>query len=745
MADRNDKMTYSYDEAPPTEREKEAEIVEMEQERKEEEFETLDGDELTRLRDLNSKVWKYYKRAKESRRKFDWEWMVRELYVRGYHFARYNRGTNTITFATRTGVRIPINLTWAHLRAVRNQVTSFRPKWEVMPNVTTESAIENARYSGKILDYVHKKSQVKRKLKEVLTDALLKSIGIWEITMDDNKNIVINATDPFDLYIDPNCITSDINDPEWGAMYVVKTFSKPIDEIKNDPKYKNTWQITTGDNEDATAEYKRFMLQVVRWKTASRQQDDDSKMLYEAWFREYQDDGTYKLRVVTTAEGCEFPIRNELTDEKNYPWEVMQGDISPNSLYGESWAKHVIPINRVMDALESHIFEYNHFYARGRYVIDKNSGVRIIVNQHGQIIEKNRGSTVTSLPINPLPSAPQMQIQNFRTYLEDISGAHDVSLGRLPTGIRSGTGIAELRQADATNQDDLVDNLEDFMTRTGSRILELISRNWTTSKLITTTGLGGQPEYFMAIGDRASKMRKKKEYTFGSMRLPLAVIGSDFEVNVQVGSWLAYTKEARQEKLKELYRLGAIDQETLLMHLEFGDIEGIMQRTRTERLLDMRANRPSASLERMGVPEEMTDEELALAENELMMEGKEQPVEPDDDHEVHLSVHREHINDPEFGELIRAHMNEHVSLQKWISQAPQIPPQGMEGESGAAPGGAAPAPGGAPMDEQQMIADMLAGGNQMPAENAPGNVLPPVIRLPRGIPDVGGGTPPLPM
>src|SRR3990167_10741009 len=74
----------------------------------------------------------------EARRKVDWEWLVRILYVRGYHFARYNRGTNTVVFSTKTGVRIPINLVGAHLRGVRNQVTNFQPKWEVLPKITTE-------------------------------------------------------------------------------------------------------------------------------------------------------------------------------------------------------------------------------------------------------------------------------------------------------------------------------------------------------------------------------------------------------------------------------------------------------------------------------------------------------------------------------------------------------------------------------------------------------------------------------
>ena len=124
-----------------------------------------------------------------------------------------------------------------------------------------------------------------------------------------------------------------------------------------------------------------------------------------------------------------------------------------------------------------------------------------------------------------------------------------------------------------------------------------------------------------------------------------------------------------QEKLKELFRLGAIDQRTYLEYSEFGDIDAIIKRTRDEVILQARTGQPSQALGReYGI--EMDDESLALSENELMLEGEDQPVEPDDDHDVHLAVHQEHGKN----DLVRAHMNEHVNWQRWrqnISARPE--------------------------------------------------------------------------
>lgn len=644
--------------------------------------------------------------AVENRRKYDWEWLVRNLYIRGYHFARYNRTSNTVTFSSRTGVRIPINLISAHMRGVRNQVTSFQPKWEVLPKVTSESAFENAKYSGKVLDYIYDKAQIRRKIKEVVNDALWSSVGIWQFDVDDEKNVVINRVDPYDFYVDPNIKSPNLNDPEQGAEFVDKVIQMPLDAVRKNKNYENTDELQA-DNITASAQYKQFLMQVTRQQFGSKSAENQTVLMHETWMRERQEDGKIKMRVIHWVDHLLRPLSNQLLDTSEYPFEIFQGDITPGELYGESWVKDLIPINRAIDALESHIFEYNHIFARGRFVIDKNSGVRVILNQHGQIIEKNRGAQVTNLPINPLPPSPGEQIARFVRYLEDKSGVHDVSFGRLPGALRSGTAIAELKQADATNQADLVDNLEDFLSRAGRKILRLVGENWSTSKLISVTALGGKPEYFMAAGETSPLSKKKKnKFTFGEMELPLAIIGVDNEVRVQVGSWLAYTKEAREEKLKELFRLGAIDQQTYLLHAEFADIDGIIERTQSEALLQASRGQPNQVLqEQYGV--NLSDEEIALAENELLEEGVDQPVHPGDNHQVHIMIHQEKQDNP----MVRAHLNEHIKLARWLTQMnlqPEMPVPGQE--PGIFPMAPPTGPGAPPF---QSNVDMIQGGGAM--------------------------------
>lgn len=661
--------------------------------------------------------------AKEVRQKTDWEWTVRNLFIRGYHFASYNRSTNTVTFSTRTGVRIPVNLIKAHMRGVRNQVTSFRPKWEVGPDLPTEQSRENAKYSGKILDSIYETGNIKRKIKDLVNDSLWSSIGIWElgISEDKKKDIVITSVDPFEWYIDPNTRSPDLNDPVDGAEFVLKSVLRPLEAIKKNPKYKHLENLEEleADSRTSESDYKRFLDQVRSRSEERAQKDNETKIVNEMYLRERDENGKIQIRVVTFVDGVDDPLQNEIIGDE-YPFEIFQGEVNPRSVYSESWIKDLIPINRVINALESHIFEYNHLFAKGRFVIDKNSGVRLIVNQHGQIIEKNRGSQVNALPVPPLPSTPFDQLASMRRNFEDLSGVHDVSLGRIPTAAKSGVAIAELKQADSTNQGDLVDNLEDFLSRVGRRILKIASKNWTTAKLISVTGYGAEPELFVAISQDRIKDRMKRTYTVGSTNLPLAVIGADNQVTVKIGSWLAYTKQARQEQLKELYRIGAIDAQTLLEHLEFGEIDTILERTRREQILSIRGQQPSRSVERQfGI--ELDERSIAMSENELMLEGNNMPVKPEDDHDVHLAEHITVQNNKEYGDIVRVHMQEHVNMKRWLAKM-QSQPLPAEGEAGGAPqgaGGAPPIPAVQPMPPIIGAGAATTTGGMVPATPQP--------------------------
>lgn len=644
-------------------------------------FDSVKQSEEDLLRSCKEK----FRVAADARKRFDWEWLSRDLFRRGYMFSKYNSQNKTVVMTSTNTTRIPINLTASAMRSIRNQVIAFQPKWEVLPTNADEQSKLNAKYSGKTLDFVFLQKRLRKMIKETVTQGLLFSVGgawqtIWdsELANDDGSKgwIQIWLTDPFDFYVDPNC-TDGLTFSD--AEYVIKAVRKPIVEVKNNPNYKNTDKIIHGEERLAVSESKQFLLQALRSNASAstREGDTETIILKEGEFKERGKDGKIRTRIVTWVDGVSLPLQNKIINVPDYSYRMYQADINPLEIYGEGWARHVIPINRVLNALESSIFDYNYKYAKGRLVVDKNAGIRVITNEHGSIIEKNRGTDVHSLPLQPLPNDAESQIGRLRMYFEDISGVHDASLGRIPSGVKSGIGIAELKQADATNQADLSDALADFLIEVGKKVLKEISLNLKFPQLVKSTDITGKADYFAIIGEKAASGRKSK-VRIGKQDYPLVVIAENNTIRVTIGSWLAYSKAQRQQELKDLYSTGVIDQRTLLENLEFGDVDMVIERTKKEALLKKRRDLQST------VSNEVTEEELAIAENELMLEGNPNVMaQPQDDHEVHLIVHEEAKDN----KLVAMHIQEHLMLsQKKEETAGVIPPPvvGQAPNAGAA-------------------------------------------------------------
>lgn len=600
--------------------------------------------------------------AKNARRKYDREWLSRDLFRRGYQFVSNNQRTGSITMSSKANSKIPVNLTWAFARSIKNQVTSFKPKWEVLPEFKGKKSESNARLAGKTLDHIFKINNLTKLVKDAVTQGLFFSVGgpfetYWDEDFDNGKNqprgeVRIRLHDPYDIYFDPNA--TDLEE----ASFVIKAVRTDIDKIKTDPRYKDKIRdsVTGGTLKRAESEYKQFLIQTIQ---DSQQQtvDNETTILYELQEKTFDDDGNVKIEVLTWTNEIPEPLRFETIDQEYYDMEIFQADMNPLEMYGESWSRHVIAMNRVYNALESSMFDYHYRFAKGRLVIDKNSGVRAIVNEHGSIIEKNRGAEVKGLPITPLPSSFEQQLARTRTNMEDIAGVHDATLGRVPSAIKSGIGIAELKQSDSTNQDDLVQNLEECLMRLGDKVLKKVAKHYDTPRVKKVVGTGRLVEHFAVVGEGFIAEDKEK-WTIGEEKYPLAQIAYNNELSVSIGSWLAYTKEGRQKVLLDMAEAGLIDKETVLKYFEFPDIQDIVDKTRVEALVEMKRK------EAPEMPSGISQEQLALAENEMLMEGSPVPVDPEtDDHELHIAIHTSIIED-ENKKQIMSHVQEHRRAQK---------------------------------------------------------------------------------
>lgn len=634
--------------------------------------------------------------------------MVRDLFRRGYQFSRYQPTTQTVILASRQSAKIPINITLAQMRSIRNQVTSFRPKFECLPRNTTTESSTQARYAGKMLDYLFDHLNLKKKIKETVIQGLMFSVGgPWQIVYDEEKKEVkVWLIDPFDFYFDP--LAEELDEAE----YCIKAVRRPLGEIVYNQDYNKLArkEVTGGEARLAVSEYKQFMLQALKTVSQYSRDESPSVILFEGYFRVRDEDtGKAHLRKVIWTDQNTIPLAYEDLDTDEYDFAMYQADLNPKEIYGEGWMKHVMPLNRALNSLESSVFDYNYKVAKGRIVVDRDSGVRAIHNQHGEIISKNRGAEVRALDMPALPVATGAQIDRIMRYMEDVGGAHDASLGRVPAGVKSGVGVAELKQADATSQDDLVDNLEDFLEIVAKKMLKKIALNYKAPQVVSDLGYRDQDaKYFAVVGSSYTSKNKDKiaghenQVKIGPDWFDIAKLAEDNNVRVTIGSWLGYTKEMMQEKTLKLLQLGAINQATFLRLWEFGDVNQIVEQTRIEQLFKSHLGQQNNGVKKVD----------PQVENDMMvLEGKPIMPDPHDDHWVHVAIHQQALGRGR-DDLVGKHIQMHLMYEN------QLPDMG-EGDTAAPQQPDQSAVDGQDQGRQQQVQGQQGGGQPVQASQLP--------------------------
>ena len=559
--------------------------------------------------------------AKKDRQKFDWNWYLYDNFYKGNHYIQFNKRTGQIIIPPmqKGQVRVTVNKAYSICRAIRNFATSYRPKWEVQADSTTEEEVNNSVKSSETLDFYYNHLKIAKLTKGGVLYALKYGIFYFQYGWDDEAVGLDNQMgeakvwirDPFDVYPDPAGVaTGDIQ----NCRFIDIATSTPVQEIVNNPNYridkeKLTMESINADDKRAASDFKQMIIMSQYSSNFSGSKELGTKILHETWYKkrvktqfkvnEKDEKGEAiekeesiwdtEVWIATWIDGV--LLRNEKTEFDKYNLIPCSSDNNPNELYGEGYIKHLVPIMKVLNRLESQILEYNNLVNRGRILAEKGHGIKKVTNENGEIVEHATGKSVQYW--NPQGLAPDIyrQIDRMNAYLDDISGVQEAFMGRVPEGIKAGVALESLKAQTANNLQDLKDNLEEALAELGEAILDMIARKLITSRQIQATGKNGKKNNFKIMGqvgvDPGSKL---PEDTF--------VIGRQNKVRVVIGSGLAYTREGRISRLDKLLEQGVIDPQTYLEHMEFGDVDEITKRAAQSKF----DNAMLANIEKNGMP-----------------------------------------------------------------------------------------------------------------------------------------------
>lgn len=538
----------------------------------------INGKKWESLKDENkiSYLDELFNESKSKLKKRHFEWYMNRMFLDGNHYSYYNTVTNTIEQKPRIRgeVRLVINKTRALVRAIQNFATREAPKWSTKPSDLDPETIQNAHRTEKFLDWLFKHLFMDTTIEGMIDQAMNTSIAWVEMGWDEEADdglgqIYIKLHDSFDIFPD---LGGYIDRGKYHGQFIFKAVKRPLSVVQNDGRYdKKKRKEVQSDDELAASEMKS---RIIRKREGGYQNDKTKQVtVKECWLN----DPEGEVKLITYAGGQ--VLRDEEVDEKEFPIYPMQIPLDPLNIFHRSWVADAIPLNKAIDRAVSQKIMYVNQALVFRILAEKGHGVNVFSNEHGEVLEINTNREFKQMSMQPLPTALDSLTNELALFEEDILGAHDAALGRLPAGARSGKTLEALQAADSNNLAGIIKGLRSALTVMGQKALEIAADKYVTSRIIEITDPeGGEGNYVKVVGEGASNAVKKKEDK------KQVIIPRDTEVQVEIGSWLGYTRGEQRESLIKLAELGVIDSRELLRQFEFPNVEELSARAREERL-----------------------------------------------------------------------------------------------------------------------------------------------------------------
>ena len=518
--------------------------------------------------------------AKTARRKRDVEWYLNYQFLEGNHYVYYNTVTNSLErLPKRKGeVRIVINKVKSMIRAVQNYSVRTEPKWEIVPGDLDEDTIKNARRAGKVMDYIDRHLHLEIMRASLIESGLNTSVAFVELDWDEAADgglgqVKVLLHDSFDIYVDPR---ATIYSGLIKGRFVSKSVKKPLEEIRSDARYdkKSRENVVKDDTVSDSIMKTRIIT-----RESSNVQEKTERAIVREFFL-YDDDGSDESKIIQFTYCGKEVLREEKLKEVDFPIYCFQVPQDTKKIYHRSWTADIVPLNKVLDRSVSQKVMYANQALVYRIIAEKGHGASSFTNEMGTIMEINAGRKWEQQQLHPLPLTIDRLEDNINNYIEDIGGAHQAALGRMPAGARSGDQIEALQAADSNNLIGITMSMQSFLSVLGSKILDIVAEKYVTSRVIKITDpeedeAGPEKNYLEVMGSEAPEEAQKE----GAV-----IINKDNELIVKIGSWLGHSIEGQRKTLMELAEIGAIPTEEILRQYEFTNIAELSEKAKEQRM-----------------------------------------------------------------------------------------------------------------------------------------------------------------
>ena len=240
----------------------------------------------------------------------------------------------------------------------------------------------------------------------------------------------------------------------------------------------------------------------------------------------------------------------------------------PDSGYFYGEIDQMKGLQKRLNKLESQITDILSITSNPPMLVNIASGIKPekMTNEPGLIIPTNMDVDRAAkwLQTPNIPSALFMQVEQISQDIDTVSGIHDITQGRRPTGITAGVAIETLQEAAQTRLRLAARYLEYSLRCAAELMLSIIWEYYRNPRTIRKKTIGGY---------------QFVEANFAHEELA----GGIPDVKIRAGSTMPISESVRRQDSKELRALDVIDDEAVLDAYNWPDKDEVLARVEQKR------------------------------------------------------------------------------------------------------------------------------------------------------------------
>lgn len=615
--------------------------------------------------------------------------LVNINYYLGNQWIGWDRAARTVrTLPEQSGeVRIVRNKIRSRVTALLAKHIKSKLKFDVIPGSKEQVDIDAAKAADKYMHVLWQELDLSRKTKDMFLYMLIQKrcwVKTWfdgeagtEVSPEDGDPgyeewvkggskplhegvIRARVCDPLTVFADPAAVS------EEEIRWIIERKARDVDEIYEEYGVKVSPDANVGylNRYDIT----RMASDGIGSTDTTRMQNQ--ALVYELWYKPCK---RYPKGVkITVCDGQELDYNEESGE---LPYQLFGYIPIPGSLQYDAIVTDMLSPQREINVLRSMVATHARRMGNSMWLNPIGSGVdeEELTNEIAGIISYNpiNNAKPERVPAPDIPSFYGNELAQNAMDLDDMSGAREVSQGRMPSGLDTLGGLEIMVEQENEKLAVGSQNYEQGMKKVMQRILRLLKAHYTEERQGRLLGEDNEIELISFNGSDLTGFE---------------------DINIVQGSSLPEMKAAQQERIMTMWGAGAIvkkdgtpDPSKLLRLMGMGDSTELFEQ---EALDNNNAKMENKTFEDLGQNQEflqllgMYQQQTQQIQQQLQQTGvpPEQwaqympPPPPDvphiwdsDDDEVHILVHntfrksgRYREMPPELRALVDQHYEEHV-------------------------------------------------------------------------------------